>query len=134
MANAFVHGKFTTLQIGGSYFAALTCDYNGGLSDLSDITYTQVGGATWQILLPGYSKASGSLSFVFDTLNQPTFGAFNQNPGQLMTLIFSPDGTKLFTLSAYSGTLAIPGGPAVKGPVACKTTWESTGAVVVPTS
>lgn len=134
MANNFIHGRLSTIQFASTYFAALTADYNEGLSDLTDITYTQVGGATWQILLPGYNKANGTVSFVFDTLNQPTVGNSSQIPGALGALIFSPDGTKLYTLSVYFETLAIPGGPGVKGPVVCKTTWQSTGTVTRPTS
>ena len=132
MAYNFIHGKLTTIQLSGQYFAALTCSYNQGLSDLTDITYTQTGGATWRILLPGYSLVDGDLSFVYDTLNQPVLSPQNQIPGQLMTMIFSPDGTKLYSLTAYSETLSIPGGPGVKGPVVCKTGWKSSGSVTVP--
>jgi hypothetical protein len=104
------------------------------LSDLTDITYTQTGGATWRILLPGYNQANGTLSFVYDTLNQPVLSTQNQIPGTLMTMVFSPDGTKLYTLTAYSNGLSIPGGPGVKGPVACKTNWMSSGTVTRPLS
>lgn len=134
MANTFIHGKLSTIQFGGTYFAALTVKYSEGLSDLSDVTYTQSGGATWQIMLPGYSKASGSLTFVYDTLNQPVLSPQSQIAGALMSMIFSPDGTKLFTFSAYSEGFDIPGGPQVKGPVVCTTNWQSTGVVTRPTS
>ncbi len=134
MANAFVHGKLTTIQIASTYFAALTADYNEELSDLTDITYTQVSGATWRILLPGYNQVGGTIGFVYDTLNQPVLSPQNQIPGTLMSLIFSPDGTKLYTLTAYSQSLSIPGGPQVKGPVAAKCAWMSSGVVTRPTS
>ena len=132
MAFNFIHGRLTTVQYGGSYFAALNVDFNGGLSDLTDITYTQTGGATWRIMLPGYSLVDGSTKFVYDTLNQPVLAPQNMTPGQLMTMIFSPDGTKLYTLTAYAETLSIPGGPGVKGPVICTAGWKSSGTVLYP--
>ena len=133
MAYNFVHGKLSTVQIGGGYFAALTCDYNEDLSDLTDITYTQTGGATWAILLPGYNKAAGSLSFVYDTLNQPVLTPQNMIPGVLMTLVFSPDNTKFYSMTAYSAGLKIAGGPRT-GPTACTGNWQSSGVVTRPAS
>lgn len=129
-----VHGRLSTIQIASTYFAALTVSYKEGLSDLTDITYTQVGGATWRIMLPGYNLVDGDLTFVYDTLNQPVLTPQNMIPGTLMSLIFSPDGTKLYTLTAYSGGLNIPGGPQVKGPVICTTNWSSSGVVTRPLS
>ena len=135
MANAFVHAKQTTIQIGGNYYPMLTVKYGEGLSDLSDITYTQPPpGATWQILLSGYSKATISGTFVYDTLNQPVLTPQNLTAGSLVNLIFSPDGTKLFSLAAYSEGLDIPGGPQVKGPVIVTCNLQSNGVVTRPTS
>ena len=135
MANAFTHAKLTTFQIGGNYYPCLTVGYTEGLSDLSDITYTQSGGgATWQILLPGYNKATLALTFVYDTLNQPILSPQNMSPGASAAFIFSPDGTKLFSLTAYSESLAIPGGPQVKGPVVASVTLQSSGVVTRPSS
>ena len=133
MANNFIHGRLTTVQISATYFAALTANIDEGLSDLTDITYTQTGGATFQILLPGYNKMAGSLAFVYDTLNQPILTPQNMIPGQLMTLIFSPDGTKLYSMSAYSAGLKIAGGPRT-GPTACSCDFQSSGSYTRPTS
>lgn len=133
MANNFIHGKLSTVQLGGTYFAALTCDWKEGLSDLSDITYTQTGGATFQILLPGYNKASGSLAFVYDSLNQPVLGSQNMIPGVTIALIFSPDGVKLYSLSVISEGLSIAGGPK-QGPTACVGNWQSSGSYTRPSS
>lgn len=130
---AFVHGKLSTVQIGGTYFAGLTINYNEDLSDLTDITYTQSGGATWAVMLPGYNKATGTISFVYDINNQPVLSPENMIPGTLMTLILSPDGTKLYSLSAYSGKFSWAGGPRT-GPTACSTDWSSTGTVTRPAS
>ena len=134
MANAFTHAKLTTFQIGGNYYPCLTVKYTEGLSDLSDITYTQSGGATWRILLPGYNMATLAITFVYDTLNQPILSPQNMSPGTQANFIFSPDGTKLFSLAAYSESLDIPGGPAVKGPVIASATLQSTGVVTRPSS
>jgi hypothetical protein len=135
VANNFIHAKLSTVQISSQYFAALTLDYNEDLSDLSDITYTQVGGATWRILLPGYNMASGTLSFVYDTLNQPVLTPFNMSPGTLInTFSISPDGTKLYTMAIYSAGLAWTGGPQQKGPVMVRVPWQSTGTVTRPAS
>ncbi len=134
MANTFIHAKLTTFQIGGNYYPCLTVKYGEGLSDLSDITNTQSGGATWQVMLPGYSKASIALTFVYDTINQPILSPQNMSAGALCAIIFSPDGTKLYSMSAYSEGIEIPGGPQVKGPVICSTTLQSTGTVTRPTS
>lgn len=134
MANAFTHAKLTTLQIGGNYYPCLTVKYGEGLSDLSDITFTVAGGATWQVLLPGYNKATLSLTFVYDTLNQPVLSPQNMSTGAQANYIFSPDGTKLYSLAAISETLDIPGGPQVKGPVIASVTLQSTGTVTRPSS
>jgi hypothetical protein len=135
LANAFVHSKLSTIQFGGTYFAGLTISYNETLSDLSDITFTQSGGATWAVKLPEYNMAKGEAAYVYDTLNQPTVaGNLLQVPGTLMTMIMSPDGTKFFSFNAYSAELDWNGGPQTKGPVGSKTAFESTGTVTRPTS
>ncbi len=134
MANAFQHAKSTTFQIGGTYYPCLTVKYTEGLSDLSDITYTQATGAPWRILLPGYNQASLALTFVYDTLNQPVISPQNMSPGASASYIFSPDGTKLYSMTCYSESLEIPGGPQVKGPVIASVTLQSSGVVTRPTS
>ena len=135
MANAFVHAKLSNVTLTGTYFAVLQLNYEESLSDLSDITYTTSAGATFAVKLPGYNMAKGDMSYVYDTLNQPTVaGNLLQVPGTLMTIVQSPDGTKFFSYSAYSATLGWNGGPQVKGPVASKTAFESTGTITRPTS
>ncbi len=134
MANAFVHSKSTTFQFGGNYYPCLTVKYTEGLSDLSDITYTQAGGATFRILLPGYNMATVAATFVYDTLNQPVLSPQNMIPGASGAIIFSPDGTKLYSMTCYSESLEIPGGPAVKGPVIASVTLQSSGVVTRPSS
>ncbi len=134
MANAFTHSKLTTFQIGGNYYPCLTVKYTEGLSDLSDITYTQPSGAAWRVLLPGYNQATVAITFVYDTLNQPVLSPQSMIPGASATIIFSPDGTKLFSMTAYSESIDIPGGPQVKGPVIASVTLQSSGVVTRPSS
>ena len=135
MPNAFAHSKLSIVELGGTYFACLTVSYDESLSDLTDITFTQVGGATFKVLLPGYNGAKGDLTYCYDTLNQPTVtGNLLQVPGTNMTMIVSPDGTKFFSFSAYSAGLGWSGGPRAKGEVAGKTSYETTGTITRPAS
>ncbi len=130
MANTFVHGKDGTVTINGTLFALRQFQFTMNC-DLEDITHT--GGNGYQVMLPGIIGASGSLSFVYDTLNQPTVTPINQTPGQLMALVLKPEGTKPFTFNAYSGSLDWSSGPqagAVKG----TTSFQSTGSITVPSS
>jgi hypothetical protein len=134
MANNFIHGKLSTINFNSQYFAGISIAYNEDLSDLTDITYTQISGATFAILLPGYNKATGTLTFVYDTLNQPTVAPNNLTPGTLInSFIISPDGTKLYTLTVYSAGLSWTGGPK-SGPVMVTVPWQSTGPFTRPTS
>ncbi len=129
----FVHGKLSTVQIGGTYFAGLTINYDEKLSDLTDITYTRSGGATFGNFIPGYNFATGTITFVYDTANQPVLSPQNMIPGSLMTLIVSPDGSKLYSFQAWSGEFQWAGGPRT-GPTACSTNWTSEGTITRPTS
>lgn len=128
---AFVHGKDGTISIGGNQFAALSFDCEHSC-DLEDITFA-AGGATAQVMIPGYEKVSGSISFVYDTANKPTVSPQNMKPGTLMTLTLKPDGVDTFSFSAYSGSFKFTSGPQ-GGAVKCTTTFASTGPITVPTS
>lgn len=128
MANTFVHGRLSTVQIGGTYFAGLTITYDEKLSDLTDITYTVSGGQTFGVQLPGYNFATGTISFIWDSSNKPLSGAYNMIPGTLMALVASPDGSELFTFSAYSGEFTWTGGPTA-GPVKVTTSFTSSGTI-----
>ena len=130
MANNFVHGKSGTVTIGGNLFAVTQFQFQMS-NDLADITHSAANG--YQVMLPGVTKASGSLTFVFDTLNQPTVAPINQTPGQALTLVLSPDGTKNYSFSAYSGALSWSSGPQA-GAVFCTTSFESSGTITVPSS
>ncbi len=133
MANTFTHGRLTTIQIGGTYFAGLTASYKEVTSDMTDISFTVSGGVTFGTFLPGYNYATGTLTFIYDTTNQPVLSPQNMIPGTLMTLVISPDGTKLYSFSAYSGEFDWEGGPTA-GPVKCSTNYQSTGTITRPSS
>ncbi len=129
----FLHGKDSTIQIGGTYFAALTINYDDKLSDLTDITYTKSGGVTFGIFLPGYRFATGTVTFVYDSANQPVLDPQKMIPGTLMTIILTPGASKMFSFQAYSGEFQWAGGPRT-GPTACSTNWTSNDTITVPTS
>ncbi len=133
MPNTFIHGKLSTIQIGGTYFAGLNISYDETLSDLTDITWTRSGGATFGNFLPGYNFATGTISFVYDSQNQPVLSPQNMIPGTLMVLIISPDGIKPYAMSAWSGKFSWAGGPK-QGPTACSTNWTSEGVITRPGS
>lgn len=133
MANNFVAGYKGTVTIGGTQFAALQFDLTI-TTPLDDITYTQAGGATWAVKIPGYSSAKGTISFVYDTLNQPVLSPQNMTPGTLMTLVLTPEGSKSYSFSAYSGEFSFSSGPQSGIGVKCTTSFESTGTVTLPSS
>jgi len=129
----FTHGKLSTVTIGGTQFAGLTITYDEKLSDLTDITYTRAGGATFANWLPGYNYATGVITFVYDTSNQPVLNPQSMIPGTLMTLVVSPDGTKLYSFTAWSGEFQWAGGPR-GGPVNCSTNYTTEGTITRPSS
>src|SRR5271166_67039 len=136
-APVFVHGKLGTVSLNGSLFAALSINFQEATT-LTDITYTVAGGATAQIMLPGYKKASGSITFVYDTANQPSLSPYDMRPAQginpsPLTAIFYPEGTKPWTCSIYPESLQFTTGPTT-GPVNCTMAFQSTGAITEPTS
>lgn len=130
MANNFVHGKSGTCTVNGTSFAVTQFSFQMS-NDLADITHSQANG--YQVMLPGVTRASGNLTFVFDTLNQPTVSPINQTPGQSLTLVLSPDGTKNYSFTAYSGQLSFSSGPQA-GAVQVTTSFQSSGTITVPSS
>lgn len=133
MANTFIHGKLSTIQIGGTYFAGLNITFDEKLSDLTDITFTRSGGATFGNFLPGYNFATGTISFVYDSQNQPVLSPQNMIPGTLMVMIVSPDGIKPYSFSAWSGEFQWAGGPKA-GPVMCSTNYNTESTITRPAS
>lgn len=130
MANNFINGKAGTVTIGGTQFASEQYSFTHEV-DLDDITYTQAGGATAQVLLPGYERASGTITFVYDTLNVATI--YSLRAGQLITLALLPDGSKSYSFSAYSGSFTFSSGPKA-GTVRCTTNFRSTGTITQASS
>jgi len=130
MANNFVHGKSGTVTIGGNAFYVTQFQFTM-TNDLTDVTHS--GASGYGVVIPGVTRATGNLTFVFDTLNQPTVAPINQTPGQSMSLVLSPDGTKQYSFTAYSGELSFTSGPSA-GAVQATTSFQSSGAITVPSS
>ena len=127
-APVFVHGKQGTVSFGGSLFNALSISFEE-TTQLEDITYSQ-GLATQQVMLPGYRKASGSVTFVYDTANQPTISPFDLRPTANVPpvpilAIFYPDGTKPWSCYIFSERLGFTTGPQA-GAVKCNMSFQST--------
>ncbi len=121
------------ISIGGSNFNALNIMFEES-TDLEDITYTVAGGATFAILLAGYQKGKGSLDFVYDIANQPTISPFDMRAGTLLSIIMYPEGTKPYTLTAYSESFNWKSGPQSGVSVKCTVNFQTTGAFTMPAS
>lgn len=131
MPNTFIHGKLVAVQLTGTYFATLGISWDDGLSDLEDITFTQAGGATFGIYLPGYRKATGQLSFVWDSSNVPFSGGINLAPGTLVPLIWTPDGTSLITANVWSRNFTFAENGPTKGPVKASVPFTANGSYTI---
>lgn len=130
MPTNFISGIKGTVSIGGTLFNVKQFKLRLHTT-LDDITHS--GAQGYQVKLPGVTGADGDLTFTYDIDNAPTFGTFNMLPGTLLALVLEPDGTKPYTLSAYSGEFSFSSGPKA-GDVECTTHFESTGPFTVPTS
>jgi len=130
MANNYVHGKDGSVTINGTLFNVTQFSFTM-TNDLADITHT--GAAGWGVVIPGVTRATGQLTFVYDTLNQPTVSPINQTPGQSMTMVLKPEGTKAFSFTGFSGELSYSSGPSA-GAVSVTTSFQSSGVVTVPAS
>lgn len=133
-APVFVHGLKGTVSINANLFNALTIDFSE-TTTLEDITYTQSGGATYAIKLPGYISGSGTINFVYDTANQPTIAPYDMRPSRAtpLALIVYPEGTKPFACNAWPSSLQFTTGPTA-GAVKCSMAFESTGTITEPSS
>ena len=129
----FAQAFKTLVTINSNNFNVLTIDFDES-SDLEDITYTQAGGATFAIMLPGYKKGKGTLTFVYDAANQPTISPFDIRSGTLITVTAYPEGTKPWAFSAYTGRLSWRGGPQAGVSVKCTSEFQTTGSFTEPTS
>lgn len=101
---------------------------------LDDITFTQAGSATFQTVLAGYLKASGTLTFVYDTLNKPFLAPYSIVTGTMVAMVLQPDGAGSFTFpTAAIQNFAWGSGPK-NGPVSCTINWQSSGSYTRPSS
>ncbi len=129
----FVQGWKGTININGSFFNSLQYSFEE-FGDLEDITYTRVGGVTYRVVLPGYPGARGTISFVYDTANQPTISPFDLRFGMFISMVLYPEGTKPYSFSAYTGNFQFSSGPQAGVSVKCSTAFESSGDITFPTS
>lgn len=126
----FVHGKDGTVTVGGNLFNVTKFTYKEQ-NHTADITHS--GAAGYQVLLKGVTMASGTLTFVYDTANQPTVSPYDMTTGTTLSLILRPEGTKPYTFSAISQELSWDSGPAA-GAVNCTVNYSSTGTITRPSS
>jgi hypothetical protein len=125
---AFIHGKQGSVLIGSTSVNVI--DFEVTLEvDLADITHSGAGG--YQVMLPGISKASGKLSFIYDTANRPTQSPLSMVPGLAATVHLKPDGVDDFSFPAYLKNLKFKSGPK-SGPVQCDVEFDSTGPITTP--
>jgi hypothetical protein len=126
----FVHGKSGTFSWGTNLFNALSINFEESTT-LEDITYSQAGGAATQVVLPGYRKAGGSVTFIYDTANQPTVSPYDMRPWPTnapavpVLCTFSPDGTKSWQCYVFSERLGFTTGPQA-GAVKCTMAFQAT--------
>lgn len=127
----FVHGRSGLVTINGSSFNAMTISLKETI-EREDITYTQPGGATYAVKIPGYVTGSGAMHFIYDTANQPTISPFDLRPGKTpLSVVIYPDGTKPYSFTAVSMDLEFTTGPTA-GAVKCDWTFETSGAITEP--
>lgn len=130
----FIHGKLGLISINATNFFAEQFEFTETVvGGNQDITYTVSGGATYQVMLAGYNGVKGTITFIYDTANQPVLSPFNMIPGTSMAMILYPDGTKPYTFTALSSEFKWGSGPKY-GPVRCSTGFDSTGNVTHPSS
>jgi len=141
-APVFVHGKTGTFQWGGTLFNALSISFEE-TTQLEDITYSQSGGAATQVMIPGYRRGTGTVTFIYDTANQPCVSPYDMRPwvtnaSAVPTLcVFSPDGTKQWSCYCFSERLGFTTGPqagAVKCTVGLQATFYNGTGITEPTS
>lgn len=125
----YVHGKTGTVSINGTTYNVVSFTYSSTV-DQADITNT--GGGGWYQSLPGVTKATGSLTFVYDTANQPVLAPTDMRPGTSMALILKPEGSKAYSFNAWSLGFDWSSGPA--DAVRCSCNYTSDGAVTTPAS
>ena len=79
-APIFIHGKTGLFSFNGTLFNALDITFEE-TTTVEDITYTVSGSATYQTVIPGYRKGACTVTFVYDTANQPCISPFDMRPG-----------------------------------------------------
>lgn len=127
---AFVHGKDGTVTIGGNLFYVTQFSYQE-TNATADVTHS--GAAGFQVKIKGVTSASGTLTFVYDTANQPTVSPYDMSTGGTAALILKPEGTKPYSFTAIYEQLSWTSGPSA-GAVSCTVNYSSTGTITRPSS
>ena len=122
-----------TVSFNGTLFNALSFDWESSAAS-EDITYSQSGGATYQIMLAGYKKASGSVTFVYDAANQPQLSPSSLVEGSTVSMIAYPEGTKPYACTALVTSMKWSSGPQAGVSAKGTMSWTSTGAYTIPAS
>lgn len=136
-APVWVHGKQGLVSFNGNMFNALSITFEE-TTQLEDITYSTSGSATARVVLPGYRMGSGSVTFIYDTANQPTVPPLSLQPTATVpptpiAAVFYPDGVKQFSCNMYTERLSFTTGPQA-GAVKCTLAFQSTGPITEPSS
>lgn len=126
----FVHGKDGSVSKGGNLFNVTQFSYAEN-NAAADVTHT--GAQGYQVMIKGVTKASGTLTFVYDTNNQPTVSPYDFTTGNIDTLLLKPEGTKPFSFPAIFTDLNWTSGPSA-GAVNCTVNYQSVGVISRPTS
>lgn len=135
----FIHGFKGTCTVGGSTFYVKQFQFSMK-NTVADVTHS---GATttynaapvsYRVKIAGITEVSGSLTFTFDSANQPTVTPYIMTPGATVALVLSPDGTKNYSFSAITTGYDFRSGAGVNSDVECSITFESTGVITVPSS
>lgn len=135
----FVHGFRGTVTIGGNLYNVKQFQFTM-TNTLADVTHSGAtttynnAPASFRVKIPGITEVSGTLTFTFDSANQPTVTPYLMTPGTLLSLVLSPDGTKQYSFSAYTGEYSFRSGAGVNSDVECTVNFESTGVVTVPSA
>lgn len=127
---AYVHGKDGTVTIGGNLFYVTKFSY-GEKNSTADVTHS--GASGFQVKIKGVTSADGTLTFIYDTANQPTVSPYDMSTGNTAALILKPEGTKPYSFSAIFETLNWDSGPSA-GAVTVTVNYSSIGIITRPAS
>ena len=101
-------GSISNVQVGSINLAVEDIDYDATY-DTDDITHTLAGG--FQVLIPTICRITCTCGGGYDLNVHYHAVPPNIVPGQTLTFIFTPDGVKLYNVTALVTKFAWKGGP-----------------------